>query len=69
VTTAVVDEKQLKKAVKTAISEILEERRDMVADLFEEALLDVALGRAIAEGERTPRVSRDKVFAVLGSRP
>ncbi len=60
-----VDEVRLKDMVKAAILEVLEERRDWLADLLGEALLDVGLGYAIQEGEQTPTVSRDQVFQVL----
>lgn len=62
---ATVDEDRLKDVVKTAIIEVFEERRDWLADLLSEALLDIGLGYAIQEGERTPTVRRDEVFTVL----
>jgi hypothetical protein len=60
-----VDEARLKDVVKTAVLEVFEERRDWLADLLSEALLDVGLGYAIQEGEQTPTVSREEVFQVL----
>jgi len=45
--------------------EVFEERRDWLADLLSEALLDIGLGYAIQEGEQTPTVSREEVFQVL----
>ena len=60
-----VDEAKLKDVVKTAVLEVFEERRDWLADLLSEALLDLGLGYAIQEGEQTPIVSRDEVFQVL----
>ena len=60
-----VDEARLKDVVKTAVLEVFEERRDWLADLLGEALLDIGLGYAIQEGEQTPTVSRDEVFQVL----
>lgn len=62
---ASVEEGRLKELLKTAIVEVLEERRDLVLGLFEEVLEDVAMVRAIEEGEKTPFVSRDKVFEIL----
>ena len=62
---ATVDEARLKDVVKTAVLEVFEERRDWLADLLGEALLDIGLGYAIQEGEQTPTVSRDEVFQVL----
>ncbi len=60
-----IDEGQLKEALKSALVEILEERKDLLRDLIEEALEDVALARAIEEGERSELVTRDQVFNAL----
>jgi hypothetical protein len=60
-----VDEGKLKDLLKTAILELLEERKDLVHDLLEEALEDIVLVRAIEAGEQTGTVSRDEVFKVL----
>jgi hypothetical protein len=62
---ASIEEGRLKELLKTAIVEVLEERRELVLDVFEEALEDVALARAIEEGERSSLVSRDEVFKLL----
>jgi hypothetical protein len=59
---SLIDEGQLKEALKSAIAEILEERKDLLRDLIEEALEDVALARAIEAGEQSELVSRDEVF-------
>ncbi len=61
-----IEEGRLKELIKDAIVEVLQERRELVLDVFEEALEDVALARAIEEGERSPLVSRDEVFKLLG---
>ena len=60
-----VDEGKLKDLLKTAILELLEERKDLVRDLLEEALEDIVLVRAIEAGEQTGTVSRDEVFKVM----
>jgi hypothetical protein len=60
-----VDEGKLKDLLKTAIIEVLEERKDLMRDLLEEALEDIVLVRAIEAGEQTETVSRDEVFKVL----
>jgi len=62
-----IDDAKLKGVVKAAVLEVFEEKRDWLADLLGDALLDVGLGYAIQEGEQTPTVSRDEVFQVLGS--
>jgi hypothetical protein len=48
--THLVDEERLKELLKSALVEVLEERKDLVSDVIEEALEDVALIRAIEEG-------------------
>ena len=58
----------MKTTVKAALVEVLEEHKELMVDLFEEALLDVGLSRAIREGEPTPAVSREWVFAALGAK-
>lgn len=56
---------QLKAVIKSALVEVLEERRDLLHDAIEQALEDFALARAIEEGETTNRIERDEVFAIL----
>ena len=58
---------ELKEALKSAIIEVLQERQDLVREIFAEIVEDIALSKAIAEGEQTPRVSRESVFEVLES--
>ena len=47
---ATVDEVKLKEVVKTAVLEVFEERRDWLADMLGEALVDIGLGYAIQAG-------------------
>lgn len=56
---------QLKALIKAAVAEVLEERRDLLHQAVEEALEDVALARAIEEGESTELIAREKVFKLL----
>ncbi len=58
------DEK-LKEVFKSAIVEVLQERQELVRDILAEIIEDIAFSKAIAEGEETPRVSRNSVFEVL----
>jgi type I restriction-modification system DNA methylase subunit len=62
-----IDEERLKELLKSAIVEILEERKDLVRDLFEEALEDIALAHAIEEGEHSGPASREEIFNALES--
>ena len=59
------DEAKLKALFKTAVLEVLEERKELLRDIIEETLEDVALARAIEAGQRTEDVSRREVFSVL----
>lgn len=62
---ALINPDQLKELLKAALVEVLEERRDLIHDVIEEALEDIALARAIQAGESTETVSRDEVFKLL----
>jgi hypothetical protein len=55
---------ELKKAIKAALVEVLQERQDLLYDAIERAIQDIALARAIEEGDRTELVERDKVFDI-----
>jgi hypothetical protein len=61
-------EAQLKDALKLALIEVLEERADRLRDVLAEVMEDVALVRAIQEGEASDPVSRDEVFRALEAR-
>jgi hypothetical protein len=63
--TATFDEEKLKNLVKSALVEALKEHRDLVQEIVEEALEDIALAHAIEQGLGGESVSRDEVFAVL----
>ncbi len=65
--TVIESDKRLKEVFKSAIVEVLQERRDLVREILDEIIEDIAFSRAIAEGEQTPRVSRESVFEVLES--
>lgn len=60
-----IDEAKLKDLLKSAVAEVLEERREFVKEIIEEAMEDVALARAIEEGVSTDAVSREEVFSIL----
>ncbi len=61
------DEAQLKELLKAELVEVLEERRDLVRDVIEEALEDWGLARAIEEGEQTNIVARETIFTILNA--
>ena len=56
---------QLKEIFKNAIVELLSENREEVSDFLSEIIEDVAMERAIMEGEDTELVSRDSIFQLL----
>jgi dsDNA-specific endonuclease/ATPase MutS2 len=60
--TSLMDSLEIKKLFKQAIVEVLQERKDLFADVFVEAMEEVALAKAIEEGEATEPVSRDGIF-------
>lgn len=60
-----VDEIQLKALFKSALVEVMEERRDLIRDAVEEAIEDIALARAIQEGETSETVSREEIFQLF----
>jgi hypothetical protein len=63
--TTPIDEAKLKDVLKSAIVEILEERKDLVREVLEEAIEDIAFARAIEQGEQSKLVTRDEVFNAL----
>jgi len=60
-----IEERRLKGLLKTAVAEVLEERRDLLRDALREGLEDMALIRAIQVGERSPLATRKKIFQRL----
>jgi len=60
-----VEERRLKGLLKTAVAEVLAERQDLLRDALRESLEDMAILRAIQIGEKSPIISRKKVFRRL----
>ena len=61
----IVEDQHLKNTLKAAFIEVMQERPDLIRDVLEETLEDIALVRAIQEGEGSGKVSREEVFAVF----
>ena len=59
------DEIKLKELLKTAIVEVLQEQKEVFSDLLAEIIEDIALEKAIKEGEKTELVSREAIFKIL----
>ena len=57
-----VEERRLKGLVKTAVTEVLAERQDLLRDAVRESFEDMAMLRAIQIGEDSPLSTRKKVF-------
>jgi hypothetical protein len=55
----------LKRAMKEALVETLQEQRELLHDVFAEVLEDFALAEAIRQGQKTKRATRDEVFEIL----
>ena len=64
----VIDEDRLKQVFKEAMIEMLEEKQNLFHDLVMEAMEDVALSRAIEEGQNSGAASQDEVFDILEGR-
>jgi len=59
------DDRKIKQLFKQSIIETMEERRDLVHDLLLEVMEDIALVRAIQEGENSEIVEREEIFQIL----
>ncbi len=59
------ESEQLKEIFKNAIVELLRENRSEVSALLSEIIEDIAMEKAIAEGENTEVVSRKSIFGLL----
>jgi hypothetical protein len=60
-----IEERHLKGLLKTAVAEVLEEHRDLLRDAIRESFEEMALLRAIQLGEKSPIISRKKIFQRL----
>ena len=63
----VIDEDKLKQVLKDAIIEMLEERQNVFYDMIVDAMEDIALTRAICEGQ-TETVSKKEIYNILDGR-
>jgi hypothetical protein len=65
---ATLNTNQLKELLKLAIVEILQEQKEVFTDMIVEAMEDIALVKAIEEGENTEVVSREAIFDILSQK-
>jgi len=61
-------EAALTRSIKRALIDGLRENREAFRDLLAEVMEDIALAKAIREGEKTKRVSRTAVMKALARR-
>jgi hypothetical protein len=61
----ILDESKLKELLKLALIEAFQEQKELFYDLLAEVIEDIALEKAIKEGENTEPVSRDVIFKLL----
>ncbi len=59
------DETRLKKLLKAAVVEVLEERRDLVRDALAEAVEDMGMVKAIKMGSQSRTIDRTAIFKIL----
>jgi hypothetical protein len=60
-----VEERRLKGMPKAAVTEVLAGRQDLLQEALRESLEEMAIIRAIQLGEKSPIISRKKVFRRL----
>ena len=56
------EERCLKILLKDAVTEVLEERQDILRAAMQESLEDMAMLKSIQDEEKSPLVSRKKIF-------
>lgn len=61
----VTEQRRLKVLLKDAVTEVLEERQDLLRAAVQESLEDATMLRAIQAGEKSKPVSRAKIFQRL----
>jgi hypothetical protein len=59
------DDEDTKKLLKQAILEILQEKNEIFYEALAEVLEDIALAKAIEEGEKSEVISRSELFRLL----
>ncbi len=62
------DESRLKQVFKEALTEMLEEKPNLFHDIVMEAMEDIALSRAIQEGQESGSATRQEIFDILEGR-
>ena len=60
-----IDDRKIKIFLKQLIIEVIEEKKDVLHDLLVEIMEDIAMVRAIQDGENSGQVNRDDIFQIL----
>jgi len=63
--TITIAENDLRTMIKETFIEVLKERKDLLEQAVIEAIEDIGLARAIAEGVKTPSVSESEIIKAL----
>ena len=63
-----IDDRKIKDLFKQAIIEAIEEKKEVVHDLLVEVMEDIAMVRAIQDGEDSGPACRDDIFQILESK-
>ena len=63
-----IDDSKIKDIFKQASIEAIEEKKDVVHDMLVDALEDVAMIRAIEDGENSDLVSKSDILKILESK-
>ena len=62
------EQRRLKSLLKNAVVEVLEERHDLLREALQESLEDLALLRAIQDGQKSKLTTRRKILQRLTRR-
>ena len=60
-----IDDNKLKQLLKEALIEAIEDKRSLFYDLIVDAVEDIAMVRAIQEGENTETINKQEIFNIL----
>ena len=60
-----IDEDKLKGLTKEALVEVFEDRKEMIYAMVSEVIEDIALARAIKEGESTESIDKQEIISIL----
>jgi len=65
VSDVIIDERQIKDLLKQALSEVLQERKDLLEEVFAEVIEDIGLAKAINDGAASESVTKEEILKAL----